>query len=105
MPENEYITRHELDGFAKRIDEHNKEQDKKLDKLEASMENVHRMAINIERLATNMEGMCKEQAKQGERLSKLEERDGNKWREIVKYVTTAIIGIILGYVFKHAGVF
>ena len=50
-----------------------------------------------------MKMMLQEQQEQGERLSKLEERDGEMWRKAVGYVVTAIIGVVIGYVGKKLG--
>lgn len=50
-----------------------------------------------------MEAMLKEQVKQGKRLETLENRDGEMWRKIVGYIVTAVIGIVLGFVFTQIG--
>lgn len=105
MAENEYITRPEHSEFAARLDAHNKRQDARLDKLESLVADLSNIAINVERLATNMETMCTEQQRQGERLNKLEDRDGSKWRDTIKYITTTIIGIAVGYLLKQIGIF
>ena len=57
----------------------------------------------MEKLATNMESMCKVQEQQGKRLEILESRDGEKWRQVVGYAVTAIIGIVIGFVFRQLG--
>lgn len=41
--------------------------------------------------------------KQGKRLEALEGRDGEKWRKVMGYIATAIVGIVLGYLFKRIG--
>ena len=61
------------------------------------------LATSVEKLATNMEGMVKEQERQGKRLEALEGRDGEMWRKIVGYIITAVIGIILGFIFRQIG--
>lgn len=50
-----------------------------------------------------MEAMLKEQVKQGKRLETLENRDGEMWRKVVGYIVTAVIGIVLGFVFTQIG--
>ena len=50
-----------------------------------------------------MQSMLKEQEKQGERLEALEGRDGEKWRKVMGYIATAIVGVVLGYLFKQIG--
>lgn len=57
----------------------------------------------VEKLANNMESMANEQAKQGERLEALEGRDGEKWRTVVKYFLSAVIGLVVGVVAAQIG--
>lgn len=56
-----------------------------------------------EDIEDNMQSMLKEQEKQGKRLEALEGRDGEKWRKVMGYIATAIVGIVLGYLFKRIG--
>ena len=51
----------------------------------------------------DMENMLKEQVSQGKRLETLESRDGEMWRKGGGYVVTAVIGIVVGFLFKQAG--
>ena len=41
--------------------------------------------------------------KQGERIGSLENRDGEKWRQVTGYVLTTIVGIALGFIATHIG--
>ncbi len=50
-----------------------------------------------------MENMAKEQSRQGKRLEVLESRDGEMWRKVVGYAVTAILGIVIGFVFTQIG--
>lgn len=50
-----------------------------------------------------MEGMLKEQEKQSQRLEAIEQRDGKMWRKAVGYVLTAVLGIVVGFIFKQLG--
>ena len=76
-----------------------KRQNKRLDNLE---ENA-KLLSSIEKLAANMEHMAKEQEKQGKRLETLEKRDGEMWRKVVGYIITAVIGVVVGFVFTQIG--
>lgn len=108
--DGDYITRHEheefrrsMDAENKRLDDENKRQNRRLDTLEQTVKEVAKINTSVEKLATNMENMVKEQATQGKRLETLEGRDGDMWRQAVKYAITAIIGIVVGYIFKQFG--
>ena len=97
------ISREEHEEFRKRIDETNKRQDKRISELEDSVKEITALTSSIERLAVNMESMVKEQEKQGKRLEILESRDGEMWRKVVGYAVTAVLGILIGFVFTSLG--
>lgn len=97
------ITRAEHEEFAKRIEENKTRTDRRLELLEESMRQFNNLAISVEKLATNMEQMATEQKQQNDKLEKLEGRDGERWRSIVGYAITAIVGILIGFVFKRMG--
>ncbi len=97
------LTRAEHIEFAKRMEDEHNRQNKRISNLEQSVEQNNKLLVSIERLASNMENMQKEQEEQGKRLVKLEEKDGDMWRKVVGYIVTAVIGIVIGFVFKQIG--
>lgn len=97
------ITRAEHEEFRRRIEEENKRQDKRIEILEENAKQIEGLNSSIEKLALNMENMLKEQLKQGKRLEVLESRDGEMWRKVVSYAITAIVGIVIGFLFKQFG--
>ena len=108
--DGEYITRHEHEEFRrsmesenKRLEEENDRKNHRLNALEETVKQVAAISTSVEKLALNMENMLKEQVSQGKRLETLEGRDGEMWRKVVGYVVTAVIGIIVGYLFKQLG--
>ena len=108
--EGEYISRQEHEEFRrsmvsenKRLEEENDRQNHRLNTLEETVKQINAIATSVEKLALNMENMLKEQVSQGKRLETLEGRDGEMWRKVVGYVVTAVIGIIVGYLFKQLG--
>ena len=86
-----------------RLADENSRQNHRIDLLEENVRGMSALATSVEKLATNMEGMVKEQERQGKRLEALEGRDGEMWRKIVGYIITAVIGIILGFIFRQIG--
>ena len=97
------ITRAEHEEFRRRIEEENKRQDKRIEILEENAKRIEGLNSSIEKLALNMENMLKEQLKQGKRLEVLEARDGEMWRKVVSYAITAVVGIVIGFLFKQFG--
>lgn len=70
----EYITRREHDEFAKRLEETDKRQNKRIDALEESVKDINRLATSIEKIVVNQDYMIAEQKKQGEMLTKAQEK-------------------------------
>lgn len=97
------ITRAEHEEFRRRLEEENKRQDKRIELLEESVREMGALTTSVERLATSMENMVKEQEKQGKRLEILEGRDGEMWRKVMGYIATAVLGIVIGFVFNQFG--
>ena len=97
------ITRAEHEEFRRRLEEENRRQDKRIELLEDNIRELNSLTASVGKLATSIESMVKEQEKQGKRLEVLEGRDGEKWRKVMGYIATAIVGVVLGYLFKQIG--
>lgn len=89
--------------YAKRMEEEHRRQNYRLQKLESSVEETKNLALSIERLTLSVQSMVEEQRTQSERLETLENRDGEMWRKVVGYTITAVLGIVIGYIFKQIG--
>ena len=103
MGDSEFLSKAEHQEFAKRIDDENHRQNERIKSLEANIRQILSLTASVEKLASNMENMLKEQEKQGKRLEMLEGKDGEMWRKMVSYVFTAIVGIVIGFIFKRIG--
>ena len=103
MDMNAPIPRAEHQEFARRQDEENHRQNRRIEELEENVRQIGVLATSVEKLATSMESMVKEQEQQGKRLEVLESRDGEKWRKITEHIITAVISIIVGYIFAQIG--
>ena len=90
-PTTNYVTQSEHKEFAQRIDRENERQNERLKRLESNIDEINRIATNTEKLAMSMEQMVVEQKEQGTRISKLEERDGEKWRQAIKTIITVVL--------------
>ena len=108
--DGDYISRHEHEEFRRsmeaenqRLEDENKRQNHRLEALEDTVKQVAAISTSVEKLALNMENMLKEQVNQGKRLETLESRDGEMWRKVVGYVITAVVGIVVGFLFKQLG--
>ena len=108
--DGDYISRHEHEEFRRsmeaenqRLEDENIRQNHRLNALEETVKQVAAISTSVEKLALNMENMLKEQVNQGKRLETLESRDGEMWRKVVGYVVTAVVGIVVGFLFKQVG--
>lgn len=110
------ITRAEHEAFSdfmqaenKRIEEENNRQNKRLELLESNMQQIisqqlTTLTATIERLNLSVNNILKEQSKISERLKKLENRDGDMWRTVIKYAITAIVGGVLTFILTRIGI-
>ena len=100
---NETISREEHNEFVKRIEEENGRQNHRIENLEETVREIGAISTNVEKLAMNMDGVLRQMEAQNDRLKALEGRDGENWRKIVWTVATAIVGIVVGFIFSHFG--
>lgn len=113
---DEAITRAEHEAFSdfmqaenKRIEEENNRQNKRLELLESNMQQIisqqlTTLTATIERLNLSVNNILKEQSEISERLKKLENRDGDMWRTVIKYAITAIVGGVLTFILTRIGI-
>lgn len=97
------INRAEHEEFVRRMDEANHRQSKRLETLEIEMRELRDLTTSVEKLAMALENMVREQERQGARLAALEDRDGEMWRKVTGYLITAVVGIVIGFIFKQIG--
>ena len=97
------ITREEHEEFRKRMEAEDNRQNRRIEILEKTTEQIQTLTTSVEKLAMNMESMVRQMGQQGERLEALESRDGEMWRRAMAYLATAVIGIVVGYISKQIG--
>lgn len=103
MEDKSYVTMELHNEYAKRMQEEHDRTNQRLHELEKSVKENNKLVISVEKLAVSVQSMVEEQRSQGERLEVLEQRDGEMWRKILSYALTAIVGIVIGFVFKQIG--
>lgn len=98
------ITRAEHEEFCKRVEDEDRRQNKRLEILEEQTKQFTDLVLSVRELAQSVKQLAETQKEQGEKLDELENRDGEMWRKVSGYVITAIIGLVLGYLFNLAGI-
>ena len=101
--DNTPISRAEHEEFKRRMEDENHRQNHRIDALEKTVEQIHALTIAVEKLAANVERMVEEQKQQGERLTVMENRDGEMWRKVVGYILTALASSGMTYLFTQFG--
>lgn len=106
----DYISRTEHKAFMELMDSENQRlrdedsrQNRRIDALEEAVKNFGKVQASMEKMEAVMTSTLKEIEKQGQRLERLESKDGEMWRKVVGHIVTAIVGIVIGFAFKQLG--
>ncbi|MBR3237422.1 MAG: hypothetical protein IKF99_03195 [Oscillospiraceae bacterium] len=91
------MTRAEIETLFGRVNDENARQNKRLDRLEEQGEKLTELIASVREIALSIKGMQEEQAKQGERLEKIEQEPADNWRSVVKTVTTVLVTAAITY--------
>lgn len=97
------ITRAEHEEFVRRMDDEHRRIHHRVTEVEKTADKIHDLATAVERMATSVEQIAKVQLKHDEQIECLEARDGEMWRKVVSYAITAVVGIVIGFVFNQIG--
>ena len=100
---DDYLLREVHEEFAGRMEDEHKRINHRLGKVEETIGEINRLTLSVQSLAESVQRMCAEQERQSERLQVLESRDGEKWREVVKYLITGVVGAVVGYIMTRLG--
>ncbi len=97
------ISREEHEEFKRRMEDEHRRINHRVGILEDAVRQIGELTASVQRLAQSVETMAKSQNRQELRLEELEDRDGQKWRQVTGYVITSVIGIVIGYIFTQIG--
>lgn len=99
----DFLPREVHEEFSQRMEDEHRRINHRLGKVEETIGEINRLTLSVQSLAESVQRMCKEQERQSERLQVLESRDGEKWREVVKYLITGVVGAVVGYIMTRLG--
>lgn len=100
---DEFLRREVHEEFAGRMEDEHRRINRRLEGVEASVKEITRLAMSVQSLAESVQRMCKEQERQSERLQTLEDRDGDNWRALTKYLLTGLAGALAGFIASWLG--
>ena len=95
--------RHTVDAKFEQMHDEDHRQNRRIELLEENVLEIGQLTATVSKLAMNMESVIKTQEQQEKRLKSLEDRDGEKWRQVTGYIITVVVGIVIGYIFKQFG--
>lgn len=69
--------------------------------LETNVSGLQDLIISVKELTISVRNLTEttEDLKRG--MKAVEERDGNMWKDMKKYIITTVIGLFLGYIFSQ----
>ena len=100
---DEYVRSDIFDERLKRVDDENIRQNRRIDKLEGTIEKIGELASSVQLLAQNMAQMKDELTRQGDRLKDIEAEPGEKWKKLTWLIITAVAGAAVGYILSKIG--
>lgn len=101
--ENAYITRREFEEYQRRLDDKKAAWDKDLVEVKADVKEIRSLTTSVAELAQSMKAMTEEQKRQGQRLDKIESRDGESWRKFIGYILAALASAAFTFIFTRLG--
>lgn len=101
--EGDFITRREHEEFARRMDDEDDRQNKRLAILEDSMKKLEGLTVAIEKMSVSISTMATEIKKQGERLEAIEAKPGKRWENIVSDVIKLVVAAAVGFTLARLG--
>lgn len=94
--EGEYVRQEVHEEFAKRIEDEQHRQNRRIEELEKVTKEINQLTLSVEKMAMSTEAMAKELNSQGNRLKELEDIPGDNWTSMKSGVINAIAAAIGG---------
>lgn len=123
--DGEYISRKEFETFKtelekrtavehKRLEDEDDRQNHRLNEIEEQNKQLTNLTLSVKEVASSVKEVANETKrlsvmvddsvkKLDERLTKIEGRDGERWRSVVGYLITAILSVAVGLLFSKIG--
>ena len=79
-----------------RLRDENARQNHRIEALEQSADIQRKIAISVEKLAMNMEQTLKDQEKQGDRLTVLEQDPAKRWKDMTRTILNTVVSAMAG---------
>lgn len=100
---DEYVSRVEYDERMKRIEDEDRRQNHRIDKLETITDQIADMAASIKAMVVTMQSMQKEQEEQGKRLTEIEKKPADNWNNLVYTLIALVATAAVTYILTKGG--
>lgn len=97
------ITKAVHDEFVKRVEAEENRQNRRLELVETSIQEIKSVQSDIKAINLNIERILETLRKEESRLDTLESRDGEMWRKVVAYAVTAVVAAVVGFALAQIG--
>ena len=123
--DGEWVSRKEFETFKtelekrtavehKRLEDEDDRQNHRLKEVEEQNKQITNLALSVKEVAASVKDVAKETQrlsqmvndsvkKLDDRLTKIEGRDGERWRSVVGYLITAVLSVAVGLLFSKIG--
>lgn len=103
MDEKEYVTQAEYRERMARIEDEDRRQNHRIEKLEGVVETLSDLTASVREMAVSLGAMQKELEKQGKRLELIEDEPADKWHKATWTVVTVLITAAVTYLLSRIG--
>ena len=77
--------------------------EERVTELSGFIKEIRDLSANVATLSTKVQMTLDEIGKQESRITKLEDADADKWRSIIKYVASALVGGVITILLNGGG--
>lgn len=99
-----YVTQIEYKERQARLDDENRRQNHRIEKLEEMADRLTEIALSVKALAVTMEGMQKDLSKYGSQINDMEKQPADNWNKLILTLVTAIASAAVTWIFAKGGI-
>ena len=98
-----FVETNTFDEFKRRIEDEDHRQNRRIEELEKLAEEIHTLAKTSAVMCEKLINMNDKLDTVNKDVESLKSKDGETWRRVVWTVIAAILGIVVGFIFKEIG--
>lgn len=100
---DEYVTQIEYKERQARLDDENRRQNRRIDKLEQMYDRLTEISLSVKALAVTMEGMQKDLSKYGSQINEIEKKPADNWDRLVYTIIAMVASAAVTWVLAKGG--